>query len=130
MMPAVRGAMYAGMLSARPTLLEPIYKIQVRVPATWLGNATGLLSRKRGRVHELEQQGAVSVFTGFVPVSETIGFSAEMRAATSGSAFWQSTFDHWAPVPDSLLMDVVKKIRTRKGMTPDPPTAAEYIVKE
>jgi elongation factor 2 len=130
MMPAVRGAIYAGMLSARPTLLEPIYKIQVRVPATWLGNVTGLLSRKRGKVHEMDQQGVVTVITGFVPVSETIGFSADMRAATSGSAFWQSTFDHWAPVPDSLLMDVVKKIRTRKGMTPEPPTAAEYIVKE
>ena len=78
----------------------------------------------------MDQQGAVAVVTGFVPVSETIGFSAEMRAATSGSAFWQSTFDHWANVPDSLLLDVVKKIRTRKGMTPEPPTAAEYIVRE
>ena len=78
----------------------------------------------------MEQQGAVAVITGFVPVSETIGFSAEMRAATSGSAFWQSTFDHWAPVPDSLLMDVIKKIRTKKGMTPEPPTAAEFIVRE
>jgi elongation factor 2 len=130
MMPAVRGAMYAGMLSARPTLLEPIYKIQVRVPATWLGNVTGLLSKKRGRVHDMEQQGAVTVITGFVPVSETIGFSADMRAATSGSAFWQSTFDHWASVPDSLLLEVVKKIRTRKGMSPEPPTAAEYLVRE
>ena len=78
----------------------------------------------------MEQQGAVSVVTGFVPVSETIGFSAEMRAATSGSAFWQSTFDHWAAIPDGLLMDVVRKIRVRKGMNPEPPTAAEYIVKE
>jgi elongation factor 2 len=130
MMPAVRGAMFAGILSARPTLLEPIYKIQIRVPAQWLGNVTGLLSRKRGRINEVEQQGAVSVVTGFVPVSETIGFSAEMRAATSGSAFWQSTFDHWANVPDGMLLDNVKKIRTRKGMTPDPPQANEYIVRE
>ncbi|MBM3291709.1 elongation factor EF-2, partial [Candidatus Bathyarchaeota archaeon] len=130
MMPAVRGAVYAGMLSARPTLLEPIYKIQIRVPANWLGNVTGLLSRKRGRIQDVEQAGAVSVITGFVPVSETIGFSAEMRAATSGSAFWQSTFDHWAAVPDSLLLETVKKIRTRKGMTPDPPQASEFIVRE
>jgi elongation factor 2 len=130
MMPAVRGAIYAGMLSARPTLLEPIYIIQIRVPAEWLGNVTGLLSRKRGRIQNVEQSGAVSVITGFVPVSETIGFSADMRATTSGSAFWQSTFDHWAAVPDNLLLETVKKIRTRKGMTPDPPQASEYIVRE
>jgi elongation factor 2 len=53
-----------------------------------------------------------------------------MRAATSGSAFWQSTFDHWAPVPPSLLLDTVHKVRSRKGLEPDPPTASRYIVQE
>ncbi len=130
MMPAVRGALYAGILSCRPTLLEPIYKIQIRVPLNEMGNVTGLVSKKRGRVHEMDQQGAVAVITGFVPVSETIGFSSEMRAATSGTAFWQSTFDHWASVPDSLLPDVIKSIRTRKGMSPDPPQASEFFIRE
>ncbi|MCJ7575031.1 hypothetical protein MUO93_12360, partial [Candidatus Bathyarchaeota archaeon] len=60
----------------------------------------------------------------------TLGLSQEMRAATSGSAFWQSTFDHWAPVPDNMLLEQVKKIRTRKGMTPEPPSPSEYIVRE
>jgi elongation factor 2 len=53
-----------------------------------------------------------------------------MRAATSGSAFWQSTFDHWAPMPDNMLLEQVKKIRIRKGMTPEPPSPSEYIVRE
>jgi len=130
MMPAVRQALFAGILSANPTLLEPIYKIQVRVPATEMGNVTGLLSRKRGSIREVEQQGAVVGIIGFIPVSETLGLSQEMRAATSGSAFWQSTFDHWAPMPDNLLLEQVKKIRTRKGMTPEPPSPSEYIVRE
>ena len=130
MMPAVRQALFAGILSADPTLLEPIYKIQVRVPASEMGNVTGLLSRKRGSIHEVDQQGPVVNISGMIPVSETLGLSQEMRSATSGSAFWQSTFDHWAPVPDSMLMDVVKKVRTRKGMSPDPPRATQYIVRE
>jgi elongation factor 2 len=130
MMPAVRQALFAGILSADPTLLEPIYKIQVRVPATEMGNVTGLLSRKRGSIHEVDQQGPVVNIVGMIPVSETLGLSQEMRAATSGSAFWQSTFDHWAPVPDSMLLDVVKKVRTRKGMDPSPPKASQYIVRE
>ncbi|MBN2335313.1 elongation factor EF-2 [Candidatus Bathyarchaeota archaeon] len=130
MMPAVRQALFAGILSADPTLLEPIYKIQVRVPAEEMGNVTGLLSRKRGSIHNVEQDGPIVNVTGMVPVSETLGLSQEMRAATSGKAFWQMTFDHWAPVPDSMLPEVVKKIRTRKGMSPDPPRASEYIIRE
>ena len=130
MMPAVRGALYAGILSANPTLLEPIYKIQVRVPATEMGNVTGLLSRKRGSIHEVDQDGPIVNVTGMVPVSETLGLSQEMRAATSGTAFWQMTFDHWSPVPDNLLLDLIHKIRERKGMNPEPPRANEYIVRE
>jgi elongation factor 2 len=130
MMPAARQALYAALMSAEPTLLEPIYKIQVRIPPDELGNVTGLLSRKRGSIHNVEQQGPAVTVTGMVPVSETLGLSQEMRAATSGSAFWQSTFDHWAPVPPNLLLETVQKVRTRKGLDPTPPTASRYIVRE
>ena len=130
MMPTTRGALFAGILSAEPTLLEPIYKIQVRIPPTELGNVTGLLSRKRGSIHNVEQQGPSVTVTGMLPVSETLGLSQEMRAATSGSAFWQSTFDHWAPVPPSLIQETVETVRTRKGLDPTPPHASRYIVRE
>jgi elongation factor 2 len=129
-MPAVRQAIFAGFLSGDPTLLEPVYKIQVRVPATEMGNVTGLLARKRGRIRSVDQDGPIVNILGMVPVSETLGLSQEMRAATSGSAFWQSTFDHWAPLPENMLMDVVEKVRTRKGLPPKPPRASEFIVRE
>ncbi len=130
MMPPVRQAFFAAILSADPTLLEPIYKIQVRIPPDELGNVTGLLSRKRGSIHSVEQSGPAVAVTGMIPVAETLGLSQEMRAATSGSAFWQSTFDHWAPVPPNLQVETVRKVRTRKGLDPDPPLASRYIVRE
>ena len=130
MMPPVRQALFAALLSADPTLLEPVYKIQVRIPPDELGNVTGLLSRKRGSIHSVEQQGPAVTVTGMIPVAETLGLSQEMRSATSGSAFWQSTFDHWAPVPPNLLDETVRKVRTRKGLSPSPPLASRYIVRE
>ncbi len=130
MMPPTRQAIFAAILSAEPTLLEPIYKIQVRIPPDELGNVTGLLSRKRGSIHNVEQSGPAVTVTGMIPVAETLGLSQEMRAATSGSAFWQSTFDHWAPVPPSLLDETVEKVRSRKGLDPRPPPASRYIVRE
>jgi len=129
-MPAVRQALYAGILSGNPTLLEPISLIQVRVPASEMGNVTGLLSSKRGSIREVEQDGPIVNIKGMIPVAETLGISQEMRAATSGKAFWQMTFDHYAPVPDSMLPDIVKKVRVRKGLDPTPPRASDYIVRE
>jgi len=130
MMPAVRQAIYAGLLSADPTLLEPISLIQIRVPAEEMGNVTGLLSSKRGSILSVEQDGPIVNIKGMIPVAESLGISQEMRAATSGKAFWQMTFDHYAPVPDNMLPDLVKKIRTRKGLPPNPPRASDYIVRE
>lgn len=130
MMPAVRQALYAGILSANPTLMEPIYQIAVRVPALEMGSVTGLLSKKRGSIRKVEQDGPIVTITGMVPVSETLGFSQEMRAATSGKAFWQMNFDHWEAIPDNMLSDLVRKVRTRKGMSPDPPRASQYIIRE
>jgi len=129
-MPAVRQAIFAGLLSCDPTLLEPIYKIQVRIPPEELGSVTGLISRKRGSIYGVEQKGPIVDVTGYLPVSEALGLSQEMRAATSGSAFWQCTFDHWEPVPDSLLHETVRKVRERKGLDPEPPSASRYIVRE
>ena len=129
MMPPARDSLYACVMMANPTLLEPIYKIQVRIPQDQLGSVTGLLSRKRGSIHNVDQQGPIVTVTGMVPVGETLGLSQDMRAATSGSAFWQSTFDHWAPVPPNMLDEVVRKVRTRKGLDPSPPSASRYLVR-
>jgi elongation factor 2 len=130
MMPAVRQALFAGILSSNPTLLEPISLIQVRVPASEMGNVTGLLSKKRGSIRSVEQEGPIVNVKGMIPVAESLGLSQEMRAATSGTAFWQMTFDHYAPVPDSMLPDIVKKVRERKGLNPTPPRPSDYIVRE
>jgi len=129
-MPATRQAIFAAFLSARPTLLEPIYKIQIRVPPQHLGGVTSLITRKRGSVFKVEQRGPIVFVEGYIPVSETIGLASEMRSATSGTAFWQCTFSHWAPVPDSMLPDLIRKIRMRKGLKPEPPRAEQFIVRE
>ncbi|CAO1619534.1 unnamed protein product [Sympodiomycopsis kandeliae] len=68
----------------------------------------------------------------YLPVSESFGFNADLRAATGGRAFPQATFDHWelmsgdASDPNSKLMELVKKIRTRKGLKEAPPSYTDY----
>jgi elongation factor 2 len=126
-MPAVRRAILGSFLTANAIILEPVYKIGVSVPAQWVGDCSSIITRKRGRILSSEQKGALTMITGYIPVAETFGLSAEMRSATSGHAFWQCTFDHWEKVPDSVAVEVIKKIRERKGLPPEIPSPRKFI---
>ena len=127
LMPAIKRAVWGSFLTAKPVLSEPIYKIGVSVPQQFVGEVTGLISRKRGRIVSSEQKGPITNITGYLPVSETFGLSAEMRGATSGHAFWQTQFDHWEKVPESISTEVIASIRKRRGLPEEVPRANKFI---
>jgi len=126
-MPAVKRAVWGSFLTAQPILSEPVYKIGVSVPQQFVGEVTGLITRKRGRVTASEQKGPITMIRGFLPVAETFGLSADMRSATSGHAFWQTQFDHWEKVPESIAMEVIAEIRKRRGLPEEIPKANKFI---
>jgi elongation factor 2 len=129
-MPAIRRAIFGSFLTAKPVLLEPVYKIGVSVPARWVGDCISIITKRRGKVLASEQKGILTMIMGYIPVAETFGLSAEMRSATSGHAFWQCTFDHWEKVPENIAPEVIRQIRERKGLPSETPTADMFIEKE
>ncbi|MEM1885775.1 MAG: elongation factor EF-2, partial [Candidatus Jordarchaeales archaeon] len=126
-MPMSRRATWGAFLSAKPTLLEPIYKIQVMVPPEYIGAVSSILSQRRGHVINIEQRGPLVFVNGEIPVRESFGLANDLRSKTSGRAFWQTQFSRWAEVPKSLLSEVIAEIRKRKGLKPEPPKPEEYI---
>lgn len=124
---AVSRAILGSFLTAKPVLLEPIYKIEVSVQTQWFGTCTSIISRRRGKVLNTEQKGFLTTIIGYIPVAETFGLSAEMRSATSGYAFWQFAFDHWSKIPENLANEVIKKLRERKGLPEEIPTPQMFV---
>jgi len=127
--PAIKRALCGSFLTAKPVLLEPVYKTGISVPVQWVGEVSNMIIRRRGRILSSEQKGPLTMITGYIPVAETFGLSADMRSATSGHAFWQSTFDHWGKVPENVAHNVIKEIRERRGLKAEIPTASEFIDK-
>ena len=130
LMPATRRAIMGAMLSASPVLLEPVLGIEVKCPADMIGAVAGVLSAKRGKLLNMDQKGVIAIVNGEIPASETFDLSEAMRGATAGKAMWNTHFKMWQAVPSSMLMDIVKEIRKRKGLSPEPPRADEFIDKE
>ncbi|MDE1762936.1 MAG: elongation factor EF-2 [Thaumarchaeota archaeon] len=128
--PASRRACMGAMLLAQPVLLEPTLGIEVRIPQELIGNVAGVISGKRGKVLNMEQKGVVNIVTGEIPASETFDLSEVMRGQTAGKAMWNTHFKAWTPVPNSILGTIVGDLRKRKGLSPEPPTADEFVDKE
>jgi len=126
-MPATKNAIMASFLTASPTLLEPIMKIDVKVPQDQLSGVLNVITRHRGRIVNMEQHGLIMRVHGEIPVSETFNIADEMRTATQGRAFWSYQFSHWAPVPSSLLEGLIMEIRKRKGLPLRIPRPVDYV---
>jgi elongation factor 2 len=126
-MRGVGKSVFGSFLTAQPILLEPVYKIIITVASELTGESSRILTSRRGKVTLFEQKGLLSVISGFIPVSETFGFSKELRTATSGRAFWQSFFDHWEKLPQKLSLQVITDLRQRKGLTPEVPKPDKFL---
>ena len=126
-MRGVGKAVFGSFLTAQPVLLEPIYKIIITVASELAGESSRILSSRRGKVTLFEQKGLLTSISGFIPVSETFGFSKELRSATSGRAFWQMFFDHWEKMPQKLALQVITDLRQQKGLSPEVPKPEKFM---
>jgi elongation factor 2 len=126
-MRGVSKAVFGSFLTADPVLLEPIYKIIISVASELAGESSRILSTRHGKVTLFEQKGLLTIISGFIPVSETFGFSKELRSATSGRAFWQMFFDHWEKMSPKLSLEVVSDLRRRKGLAPEVPKPEKFM---
>jgi translation elongation factor 2 (EF-2/EF-G) len=124
--PAVRNAIYGAMVQAGRVLLEPMQKVYVDTPIEESGSVTREFQQRRGVILEMNQEGDVSKIVALVPVPEMFGFASAIRGATSGRVLWSTENAGYQPVPKDLQDEVVRKIRERKGLKPEPYDADYY----
>lgn len=135
--PTCRRVCYAACLLATPGLQEPVYLVEIQCPENAIGGIYSVLNRRRGQVFSEEQRPGTPMFTvkAYLPVMESFGFNGDLRSQTAGQAFPQSVFDHWelmngSPLDKgSKLEELVRGIRTRKGLKPDIPPLDYYYDK-
>ncbi|MDP2668645.1 MAG: elongation factor G [bacterium] len=87
---------------ASPFILEPIMKVEVVTPDNFLGDVTGDLSSKRGRIEHMGERINVKVIDAKVPLSEMFGYVTKLRSMTEGRASYTMEFSHYEEVPASV----------------------------
>ena len=118
--PAVRSAIYGAMCQGKRVLLEPIQKVFINVPQDMMGSVIGDIQGRRGFIQDINQEGEVTVIAARAPVAEMFGFATAIRSATQGRALWSTETSGFESIPTNLQDDIVRKIRERKGLSPQP----------
>ncbi len=127
MLPAIKRPIYAALLIAGVTLLEPKQKVLINTLQEYSGNVINLTNGRRGTLVGMEQEGENAAITTQLPVAEMFGFANELRGATQGRAIWYQEYAGYHPMPKELVAKVVRQIRERKGEKPDPPTPEFFM---
>jgi elongation factor G len=98
--------------ATKPTLLEPIMKLEIITPEEYVGPVIGDLNRRRGmpKGQETRMGGAVAI-QAEVPLAEMFGYVTVLRTLTSGRASSTMEFSHYAPPPASVAEQVVAKAK-------------------
>jgi len=110
----IRGAMMQG---AAPVLFEPVQTLQIEGPDEYMGELSKLVTSKRGQLQDVEQEGGNVTMTAKMPVMELLGWSSDLRSATSGRGISSVIDQKFEKLPMELQDKVVKQIVERKGLS-------------
>jgi elongation factor 2 len=114
-------------LMCDPRLLEPILSFECKVPNDFVSPVITIVQKRRGKLLDMIHEEDMMIIKAEIPVAESFGISDELRSSTQGRAFWATQFSRWAPVPDSMQMEIISQIRTRRGLSPTPPRPIEFL---
>ncbi len=110
-----RNAYREALPKARPTLLEPIMKIEVITPEHNMGDVVGDLNKRRGQIEGMDTRAGAQVIKGKVPLAEMFGYVTQLRTITSGRATSTMEFSHYSEAPKNVSEEVVTKAKGKKA---------------
>jgi len=99
-------ALKAGARKANPIILEPIMRLEVVMPAQFLGDVIGDLNSRRGHVDGIETHGETCVVRALVPLAETFGYATILRSLSQGRATYSLEFHSYRELPANLAEQI------------------------
>lgn len=97
---------------ASPVLLEPMVTLEVTTPQQYMGDITGDLSGKRGRIVATDMlPNDLALIKAVVPLSEVTNYQSQLKSVTGGQASFTMEMSHYDPIPPHLQQQVVAEYK-------------------
>jgi elongation factor G len=98
-------------LESRPILLEPIMKLEVRVPEEYVGAVMGDLNSRRAKVQGMEPLARGVLIRALCPHAEAMTYDADLRSLTQGVGYFTMEPSHYDPVPPPFAQKIIERRR-------------------
>lgn len=100
---AISLALHDAFAHSGTSLLEPIMKLEARVPEDGLGAVVKDLGSRRAEIQETGLIGNLAFVRGTVPLSEMFGYSTSLRSKTQGRGSFSLELYDYRVVPERVL---------------------------
>ena len=110
-------AVHEGILAAQPCLLEPMMEIAVTVPMEFMGDITGDMSSRRGRILGMDADGGghKETIRACVPEAEILRYSTDLRSMTQGLGTYTLKFSHYEEVPENVARPLKEEFEKQRA---------------
>jgi elongation factor G len=102
-------------MDAKPTILEPIMKLEVQAPEEFQGTVMGQINQRRGVILGSSTMEGYVTIESTVPLVEMFGYSTDLRSATQGKGEFTMEFREYGAVPRNVQDEMVKKYQEKKA---------------
>ena len=89
-------------------------EVSITIPDQFMGDISGDLSHRRGRILGMEVDRSMQVITAEVPKSELARYASELRSLTGGRGTFEMKFDRYDVVPAGLSQDILENAEQEK----------------
>jgi elongation factor G len=104
-----------GYAQAKPTILEPIMKVEVQAPEEFQGAVMGQINQRRGIIVASENTEGYVIVTAEVPLNEMFGYSTDLRSGTQGKGEFTMEFLKYKEVPKQEQEVLMTEYRQKKA---------------
>jgi len=101
---------------ANPVILEPIMNLEVISPDGYLGDISGDINSRRGRIEGMELRGGSRVIRIFVPLSDMFGYATVLRTITQGRGVFSMEFHQYEKAPANVQQEIIARIEGRSPL--------------
>ncbi|MCM8773900.1 MAG: elongation factor G [Candidatus Omnitrophica bacterium] len=107
-------ALKKGMEQAGSVLLEPIVNVEIVIPEEFMGQVTGDINSRRGRVLGMETKGKNQVIKAQVPLAEMFKYASDLRSFTAGRGSYTMSISHYEIVPARIAQTIIEEAQKNK----------------
>lgn len=107
---AARLAFKKGIVEAKPILLEPIMKLEIKVDEKYMGDVMGDMNKRRGKILGMEpQEDGSQIISALAPESEVLKYSIDLRSMTQARGSFSMEFDKYEEVPKEITEKIIEE---------------------